>query len=222
MPAADTRKVHCNKCGGERNHRVLCSDDTRWKDDDYGVEGGVKSETLKCAGCDTVVLRAAEWCSEDIDERGRIAPTIRFYPPATFRPKPAWLADLYLQLTGGEDHFYHLLSEIYVALQNDQRALAAMGIRALLEQMMIAKVGDNGSFVKNLGEFEAKGFVSRIQRERLEAILEAGHAAIHRGYKPSTEDLVTLVDIAEGIVQTLYLHGSKVDKLKRTIPARKK
>ena len=222
MATSDIRRAHCNACGGERNHRVLHSDNTRWQDDEHGVEGGVKYEMLKCAGCDKVVLREAEWFSEDTDARGQIAPTIRFYPPSTFRPKPTWLMELWLELSS-EDHPLHdLLSEIYVALQNDQRALAAMGIRGLLEQIMITKVGDNGSFAKNLSEFETKGFVSRIQRERMETILDAGHAAIHRGYKPSQEDLVTLVDIAEGIVQTLYLHGSKVDKLKSTIPARKK
>jgi Domain of unknown function (DUF4145) len=166
-------------------------------------------------------LRQAEWCSEETDANGDIDPTIRYYPPATFRAKPAWFMTLWLELPIDEHFLHGLLNEIYIALQNDQRALATMGIRALLEQIMITKVSDNGTFFKNLAAFENKGFVSRIQRERLETILDAGHAAIHRGYTPTKEDLVTLVDIAEGIVQTIYLDGSKVENLKNKIPARK-
>lgn len=217
MAAPTIRKVHCNTCGGDRNHHVLHVDKTRWDNDEASISGGTTYEMLKCGGCDKVVLKETEWCSEDMGD-----PTTRYYPPATFRPKPKWLTDFWLELPFDEQLLHDLLAEIYVALQNDQRALAAMGIRALLEKIMIAKVGDNGSFVHNLTQFESKGFVSRIQKERLDTILEAGHAAIHRRYKPSQEDLITLVDIAEGIVQTIYLHGSKVDDLKKNIPARKK
>lgn len=217
-----TRKVHCNTCGGDRNHRVLHSDSNRWNDDDHTISGGTTYEMLKCGGCDSVVLRESEWFSEDIDERGQVVPTVRYYPPATFRPKPKWLIELWLQLPSKEHPLHDLLAEVYVALQNDQRSLAAMGIRALLEQIMISKVGDHGTFVRNLAQFELGGFVSRLQRERLETILEAGHAAIHRGYKPSMEDLVTLVDLTEVIVQTIYLHGSKVEAIKKKLPERKR
>lgn len=217
MPVPTSRKAHCNTCGGDRNHHVLHVDKTRWDNEEAAMSGGTTYEMLKCGGCDKVVLKEIEWSSEDMGE-----PITRYYPPATFRPKPAWLTDFWLELPFDDQLLHDLLAEIYVALQNDQRALAAMGIRALLEQIMIAKVGDNGTFSQNLSEFENKGFVSRMQKERLHTILEAGHAAIHRGYKPSQEDLTVLVDIAEGIVQTIYLHGSRVDDLKKKIPARKK
>lgn len=87
---------------------------------------------------------------------------------------------------------------------------------------MISKAGDQGSFLKNISQFENLGYVSRIQRERLEAILEAGHAAIHRTYTPSKKDVITLVDLTEHIVETVYLHDAKVSALKKRVPARKK
>jgi hypothetical protein len=43
-----------------------------------------------------------------------------------------------------------LLHEIYQAVHGGQYRLAAMGIRALLEQIMVSKVGDLGSFEKQL------------------------------------------------------------------------
>lgn len=67
-----------------------------------------------------------------------------------------------------------------MALQHDLPALAVMGIRALLEAVMISKAGDHGTFSENIAEFEKLGYVSKLQRARLETILEAGHATIHR------------------------------------------
>lgn len=130
------------------------------------------------------------------------------------------MGTLWLELPSEEEFVNSLLDEIYSALQNNQRRLAAMGIRALLEQIMIAKVGDHRSFAKNLKEFEAAGYVSSKQKERLDTILEAGHATIHRSFRPSKNDLIALVDIAESVIETTYLHDSKVQELRKRIPPR--
>lgn len=176
---------------------------------------------IECLGCGSIKLRVETWSSEhDIDEHNEVIPSVSYYPPAVFRSKPRWLFDLIMASSLDDGNIYDLLTEIYVALQNDQRALAAMGIRALLENVIIGKVSDHGTFSKNLMEFEKHGYISRMQRERLETILEAGHAAIHRRYKPSKEDLITLVDISESLIESIYIHGTKVDKLKNGIPNR--
>lgn len=184
------------------------------------MSGDDRYEMLKCSGCGSIKLRHREWCSGDYDENGKIIPRTQYYPPAVFRPHPRWFIELMLEMSIDEGNLHDLLAEIYVALRNNQRALAAMGIRALLENIMVEKVGDNGSFSTNLKLFEVGGYVSRIQRERLETILEAGHAAMHRLYRPSQEDLITLVDIAESIVESIYIHHSKVERLKKGIPPR--
>ena len=95
-----------------------------------------------------------------------------------------------------------------------------MGVRALLEQIMVSTCGDKGRFDLNLEAFEKEGHVSKRQRERLEAILDVGHASIHRGFRPRREDVITLVDIAESVVQSVYVHDGKVDALKKRVPPR--
>lgn len=213
-------KAHCSICGGERNHIVLCSEESSLSDPVSSICSDDKYEMLKCCGCSSIKLRHREWFSENCDGKGKIVPRTRYYPPAIFRPYPRWIVDLMLEVSIDDGNLHDLLTEIYVALHNDQRALAAMGIRALLENVMIEKVKDHGSFPANLKAFEANGYVSRIQRERLETIFEAGHAAMHRLYKPSKADLITLVDIAESIVESIYIHHSKVERLKKGIPPR--
>ena len=113
-----------------------------------------------------------------------------------------------------------LIKEIYSALHNDSRRLAAMGIRALIEHMMILEVTDNGSFKKNLEAFQKAGYLSDKQRTIIEPILEAGHAAIHRGYEPSSEDVITVIEITESLVETIYVHSKKAEKLKERVPQR--
>ncbi|VAW71385.1 hypothetical protein MNBD_GAMMA10-94, partial [hydrothermal vent metagenome] len=51
--------------------------------------------------------------------------------------------------------------------------------------------------------------------------LEAGHAAIHRTFRPNNKDIITLLDITEHIIESVYLHESKIKKLKKRVPARK-
>lgn len=181
------------------------------------MHGSDTYETLKCCGCEAIELRHTSWFSEDD------AATVHYFPPAIFRRSPEWFDDLWLTLTNTDDEFVEkLLKEIYVALQNDLPSLATMGVRALLERIMVSRAGDKGSFADNIAEFERLGHVSKLQRERLEAILEAGHAAMHRAYSPKVKDVVTLLDITEHIVESVFLHQAKVEELKKEVPPRQK
>ncbi|MEH6544581.1 MAG: DUF4145 domain-containing protein [Porticoccaceae bacterium] len=171
-------KAHCNTCGGERNHEVLHTEKSEWSDDEHPLWGSDAYQTLRCCGCEEIKLRHTSMFSEH-DE-----PSVYYFPPSIFRKRPEWFEDLYFEVPNEEGFVEKLLNEIYVAVQNNLPNLALMGVRSLLEKIMIAKVGDKGSFAKNLNAFSSEGFVSGRQKESLEVILEAGHAAIHRKYKP--------------------------------------
>lgn len=209
-------KVHCNNCSGETNHEVLHVEQTSWEDERHHVTGGDTYSTLRCCGCEKIRLRHSSWCSEDDD------PHVTYFPPSIFRKQPEWFQQLWLDLGSDDEFVYKRLEEIYVAIQHNLLSLAAMGVRSLLERIMITKAGDLGTFVQNIAAFEKLGFVSSKQRERLEAILEAGHATIHRAYEPTRDDVVTLVDLTEHIVQTVYLHEPRIVELKKRVPARTK
>lgn len=205
-------RAHCNICFGEKNHSLVHTEKTTWDKEDAGIGGCEKYEMLKCGGCDSVILRHTSSFSEDPE------PTVRFYPPAMFRKEPDWV----VYLLGGKTRVARrLLKEIYIGIQNDSKMLATMGVRALMEYVMIDSVGDKGSFSNNLAEFTDRGFISKQQRTILEAVLEAGHATIHRSYQPSDDDLQTCVDIAEVVLQNVYVHPAKAAKLKERVPKRK-
>ena len=140
-------KAHCNECGGNRDHRMLHQEVTTWEDEQHPISGGDRYETLKCCGCGEIKLRHTSWFSEN-DK-----PTVNYFPPAIFRKPPRWLLTLWLELKSDDVFVEALLKEIYAALQNASPRLAAMGVRALLERIMVTQVGDQGTFEKNLSEF---------------------------------------------------------------------
>lgn len=213
---ATKTRAHCNTCDGEKNHHVLHKESTTWTDEEYSVEGGDIYSTLQCAGCDGIKLRHRSWFSEASDD------VITDFPPAIFRKKPRWLSQLELDLDSDNDFVHTRLGEIYVAIQHNLKSLAAMGIRSLLERIMITKVGqDCGTFAKNIAKFEELGYLSSKERARLDTILDAGHATIHRAFEPTKDDIITLIDLTEHIVETVYVHEGPVEKLKRRVPKRK-
>lgn len=184
--------------------------------DEHPISGSDSYETLKCCGCETIKLRHTSYFSEHDDAR------VYYFPPAIFRRKPEWFTDLWFELKSDDEFVEALLKEIYVALQNNLPSLATMGVRALLEKIMISCAGDQGTFAKNIAEFEKIGHVSKLQRERLETILDVGHAAIHRAYTPKVKEVVTLLDITEHIIESVFLHEAKIEELKKKVPARVK
>lgn len=217
-----TIRSHCNNCGGERNHAVLHREQTSW-DEDLGhgnsIYGSDTYLLVKCAGCDAICLRHESFFSENYDDN----PTVSYYPPAISRRMPAWASDLKWHWGGPElKAIGNLLREIYSALQNGSRQLAAIGVRAVIEVVMIEKVGDNGSIGANVKKFLDEGFVAKFWEPLFkDVMIEAGHAAMHRNYDPDESDLLVLMDMMESLLETIYVHPAKAKKLGEKLPPRR-
>lgn len=69
--------------------------------------------------------------------------------------------------------------------------------------------------------FFSEGFVARKQQKLFkETLIEAGHAAMHRGFQPNAETVNTLLDIIEGIIHTIYYQPLIASQVDETIPKR--
>ncbi len=222
----NSTKAHCNGCLGERNHEILYTYEYSEDDVEHGVTFFGKHELLKCLGCERIVLRRTYGNDVEVDDDGNSIESIQYYPPAISRPRPQWFYELSSigRLEAGKSEYtyiYDILQEIYIGLQNNSIRLATLGIRTLLEFIMIQKVNDNGTFANNLNEFEKNGYISAGQKEILETVLEAGHATMHRSYSPSEEELITCMDITENVIATIFIHPREAKKLSLRIPPRK-
>jgi hypothetical protein len=99
----------------------------------------------------------------------------QYYPPPISRKKPEWLSALYWGWMGEEkyEQLPGLFDEVYEAVRGGQHRLAVMGIRAILENVMVANAGDQGSFAANLDAFSKGGYISLVQRDAMADILES-------------------------------------------------
>jgi len=231
MEQGDIVKARCDRCSGNRNHFIIYAHQEKWNEDlgdETFISGEDHYELLKCAGCGDVRLRHTNWFEGRMDEEDQPVPVITYYPPALIRRPPVWLScvdvshGVDVHLVWMPEFVSRLLREVYVALQNDCCSIAAMGIRALLERLMIEHVEDQGSFGGNLDAFERAGYVGPRQKAIIEATLEVGHASIHRNYNPTLQDVTHVLDIAENIIQSIYVSAEQAKALKSRIPPRPK
>jgi hypothetical protein len=130
-----------------------------------------------------------------------------YYPSPITRKQPEWQLHLLAGVhgSGTERDIGALLAEVYATVAGGQYRLAAMGIRALLEQVMILKVGDLRTFDMKLDAFQ-EGYISLLQRDALRATLDLGDAAMHRAHRPSENDLMLALNIVEGVLAPIYAH----------------
>ncbi|MGU7854956.1 DUF4145 domain-containing protein [Burkholderia orbicola] len=208
-------KVFCNGCSRETSHDVLNVVRQNIEDaEDPSYPESYIYKTIQCRGCDGVQLYEI-W---DYPGGGDVTQ----YPPPMYRRSPKWLWQLSDFASPGGGYFYSVIREIYVGLQNNQPHLVAMGVRAVLEHVMIDNVGDNGNFVKNLDKFYEKNHISKHQYEGLQTALNIGHAAIHRGHTPTHDQLVFVVDILEQLIQGIYVNSRQGKSAAEGIPERTK
>jgi hypothetical protein len=203
-------KSHCNQCGHKTRHFVRAEHTVRDSEDVHGgqytVEWGSRFSLLECCGCSDVSLIRRSWCSETDDDE------IVIFPPRVSRRKP-----VFFDKTPEEYRF--LLEEIYTALHSDSRCLAMMGARTVIDRFIVNKVGDRGDFCNGMSALMEDGYLSRKDKEIIEAAIEVGHAASHRAYVPSGKDVTAVMDIVENMLHHDLLAES-AEKLRKTTPPR--
>jgi hypothetical protein len=202
----DIVRLHCNDCRGTK-HTLVKRLKSSGADEDQGFRWSTTYDVFECRGCEEVVLRRIHWFSEDPGEEET------FFPPRVSRWLPPWRYSLPADIRV-------LLTEVYTALQADSCSVAMMGARAIIESAMVTKVGDKGNFKNNLKAMEDAGFLSRTNTTFLDAALDAGSASIHRGHRPDAQQLNTVMDIVENLLQSLFVLEKATRHLRQATPVR--
>lgn len=206
--ADSIKNAPCISCTQVTRHNVIA---TRDRSSD---EGDDRYYFLECAGCGAVSMaNIYNFGGEDES---------CYYPSPISRRAPDWSWKLTWFTGKDEAQLGQLFQEIYKAVQGSQYRLAAMGIRAFIEQLMVIKIGDQGSFEKNLDAFFAEGYISKVQRNATKHVLDSGHAAMHRMYRPSEDDLNVALDIVESITASIYFHEEDAKQVAARVPPRQK
>ena len=222
----DLKTAFCNKCAQDTTHHIVTSNTHEWSEvigwdefaDEITMDGSDIREVLQCCGCKETAYFHTSYSSEDTEYGGRPIPTIRRFPPKQERKFPEWVeSGVYVK----RSHFLRrLLNEIYTSIAHESFAMAAMGVRALIELMMVEQIGDQGTIGKNISKFESEGFVGAKQRRVLADTVDFGSAAIHRDFAPNRSEVTRALDIAETIAKQIYVHTDESTSLGERAPAR--
>lgn len=84
------------------------------------------------------------------------------------------------------------------------------------------KVGDQGNFPQMLDAMIKAELISKNESSILQAALDAGSAAAHRGYSPTSESLNDVMDIVEHLLKSVFVLPKVAEKLKKSTPQRTK
>lgn len=204
------RFSHCNSCLRSTRHDVLKVHTVEDSYDDGHGGGGWRStySLLACRGCGTASLRT-DYFDTSIGDYDPV-----FYPAIISRKPPKWVWQL-------KRDWRELLQEVYTAIDADSRRLAVMGARTLVDLYLTESVGNHGRFEERLDKLVDAGHLAPSDKSTLRAALEAGNAAAHRGYNPAVNDLNTVMDIVEHLLQKHVLQA-RAKSLEISTPTRPK
>ncbi len=214
MAVAPTKTVraHCPTCGPDRNARVLCEHEESWGDDE--AVGTSHYRVLKCAGCDRVFVQREE-IEFDVDRPDRSRSF--YWPSAVVHSPPRWIN----RILERDDTLYELLQETYEALNDDLRVTAALAMRTAFDRASeLLGIDPALPFSQKLSELHQRGRIGKEEQDSLSALVDAGSAAAHRAWRPSVEQLKTMISIVEGFLHHTLLLNKDAQKLKHGVPGK--
>jgi hypothetical protein len=194
-------KAHSNDCRHTTKYRIVQTRVQKDRDDEQDFWWQTTFDMLECCGCGDIMLRREFEFSENQES------SVSFHPPRAARWLPKWQYSLPSANPRSVRGGIH-------GPQADSRTLAMIGARTVIEHSMISKVGDNGTFENSLQALEDGGYVSKTNRKYLKVALDAGSAAAHRAHFPKTEELETVMDIVENLLNSLFVLENQVPPLK--------
>jgi hypothetical protein len=209
------RRIHCNDCRQETRHEVLHKDvkefDSKISFDEeaFSTLNCVATlELFQCCGCGAGVLRRTFIAEQDPDTFSE-----QYFPPPVSRHPPTWLWKCPKDVNA-------VMKEVYRSLDGNSRRLPMMGARTLVDLLTLDKVGDVGTFGEKLKKLEGLGVISSQNRLVLDAALDVGNAAAHRGHAPNSDEVNDVMDIVENVLHAVYVLPDTAKRLKQTTPKR--
>ncbi|WP_165350027.1 DUF4145 domain-containing protein [Mesorhizobium sp. M3A.F.Ca.ET.080.04.2.1] len=168
---------------------------------------------LECRGCEHVFAQTISSNSEDVDySYGRGGETITDYlevtktwPAQTKRKRPDWMSGVGIHIEGTGPLGESLL-ELYGALDSELNTLAAIGMRTSFDiASELLGIDPNLSFQAKLKGLVDAGHIGSVDQTRLGALVDAGSASVHRGWKPGADDLNTMMDVLEQFIHDAFV-----------------
>jgi len=222
--APEIIKAHCPDCGPERKVYVRGKHVVHSSERNSPIASSDTGMILECCGCGKVFFRRDFWFSEweqlvdnpdtgQPEMQGGVETT--YWPAPVQRKPPEWID----KVKRADRVLGQLLTEMYAALNNDLRVLAAIGARTAFDRSSeLLGVQSTLGFDQKLNELVSMGKIGDSERATLEVLVDAGSAAAHRGWAPKAKELTTMMAIVEAFLYREFVLGDRLKKLKVAVP----
>ncbi len=219
----EIERGNCPDCGSERaDKKQSVLKEYRSLEYDSDTEFSI----LECRGCGRCYFKQSHTNSEDYfhyyceyeqKEVQEYQEHVDYWPPPSKRTKPAWFDDLILF-----DHDLHrLLGDVYTALDNNLDVLAAIGMRTVFDRSSeLLKIHPNKSFAQKIATLVDQGDITKNEGPLLVAVVDAGSAAAHRGWRPKPSELNAMMTILESFLHRTFLLEHVGKSLAKKVPPR--
>lgn len=229
MVPDDTQRFTCRVCQRETGHVTLATGRVEGSEkhertghNSYYVRSRQSFAVLQCRDC-----KSTTYCLETLNLRNPQLMQLtcdrerEYFPPLPKRTRPEWLSNL-------QDGYQFILGEVYQAIDNSLFFLASTGTRTAVDQLIVEKIGDAGSFPQKIQKLVEEKIIDETEGEILIALIDAGSASAHRSYKPTLENMDRMMEILEAIFRKLLIEperkkelARKADELRQATPPRK-
>ncbi len=216
----------CDMTPGTARHTLRYMLDVPW----YGGCNGGGDQPIESIAASETVLKHTTFLSviEEVLSWNLIGPPCGDAPSqATVslsgpHPEPERLAPALPEwLTKLPDTAQVLMREVHLAMGAELYALSAMGIRAVVDVISVDLLGvDAGPFNVKLDGLAKVGHLSPSQHTALNAVVDAGNAAAHRGFVPTRDAAQAMLDAVEVVLKTAYVLPGAAQSLLAMTPRR--
>lgn len=217
----------CPRCGGDsKKHVVLFEKLVSQYDPDGSLEYVDIHQLIECGGCEGVKYRQAVegWDDQYAEIVTRV---LGVHPTASQEKKrrPGTAADVL------EDNWqeivppdvFRMYHEAHDTFNVGAYTLSTLGLRAVVEAVCLDRglTDRDDSLEKKIDKLVSEGHLAKSQAEFLHTIRSFGNDAAHRMERPSERELETILEIIEGMLNTIYVLPSKNVELKARQAKRK-
>lgn len=200
----NTIKSYCRDCCKKTNHNVL-SDHTESHRDEYQCD--ISYQILQCLGCDTKSFRKVFYDIEaaypTYNDHWEVPEDVTVYPKAVEGHKE--IDDLW-ELP---DIVRIIYSEVLMALREDSKVLAGLGLRAAVEAVCNDLDIPGKSLEVRINKLASSGYISKNDAERLHGIRFMGNDAAHDIKTPKDATLSVALQIVEHLIASVYILENK-------------
>lgn len=203
-------EVECVNCKVTTIHRVLTSVETIHSIADDMSRVANDHQIIQCQGCRNISFRN-RWVIAEPDHHDPTMEHEDLFPPRPNKKHRKRMQDV----QGLPKAVLPIYWEVLKAINGSQPILAGIGIRALVETVCRQKRAAGRTLEKRIDSLAAKGLLSTNEAKILHKLRHLGNRAAHAAAAPTPPTLTAALDVAEHLLQTVYVVPTVGRGLKR-------